>query len=127
MQNFKQRFILLSAAPYSIENEKDGTKNEGVTAYMLYDDNLAHRFDEEAAGRNQEVLGLKPVKVTIPYKVKSNIKSVPGLYNVTCKMDIKRVTVRGRETEVAAIQPIDLDFIGALEVKAVAPKPDVSS
>jgi hypothetical protein len=121
MQNFKQRYILLYASPYSIENKADGTKNEGVTAYMILDDNLNPRIDEEAAGRGQDIYGLKPVKQTLPYNAMAKIVHAPGIYDVTLKMEIKRVNIRGRDTEMPTMIPIDLEYVGALDTK-VKPK-----
>ena len=116
MQSFKQTYLMLFASPYSIEN-KDGTKNEGVSAWFIFDDNLTARIDEEAAARGQEVHGIKPVKANLPYSVAQKVKSCPGYYDVTLKLVTKRVEVRGQATEVPTMQILDINFAGSIDAK----------
>lgn len=116
MQSFKQRYLMLFASPYSIQND-NGTKNEGVSVYLVMDDNLTARIDEEAANRGQDVFGIKPVKRTLPYSTASKIRTCPGYYDCTCKMDIKRVDVRGNSVEMPTLDILDIDFVGAVDAQ----------
>ena len=119
MQNMKSRCLLLFASPYSITQTIDGVErtNEGVSAYFVLDDNLAPRIDEEAAARGQQVYGIKPSKMNLPYAAAAKIKAAPGLYDCTIKMVNKRVDVRGSSVELPTLQIIDLDFAGTIEVQ----------
>jgi hypothetical protein len=119
MQSFKQRYLMLFASPYSIENP-DKTKNEGVSSYWLFDDNLNARTDDEAAARGQVVHGIKPVKMTLPVSVKDKIQVCPAFYDVTLRMTTKRVEVRGQVTEYPTIQIMDVDYVGAVGVEIAA-------
>jgi len=117
MQNFKQRYIMLFASPYSIQNE-NGTRNEGVSAYFIMDDNLSPKLDKEAAERGQTIHGTKPVKMNMPYSTSSKIKAAPALYEVTLKMVVSRKTdVRGNSTEIPTMQVVDIEFVNTIEMK----------
>ena len=117
MQNFKQRYIMLFASPYSIEND-NGTKNEGVSAYFVMDDNLSPKLDSEAAGRGQTIHGIKPVKMTMPYATTAKLLSAPAVYDVTLKMVVSRKTdARGNSSEIPTMQVVDIEFVSNIEVK----------
>jgi len=126
MQNFNQKYLMLFASPYTIENE-NGTKNEGVSAYFLMDDNLKDRTDEEAAARGQAVHGIKPTKMNLPFSAVPELKAVPGLYEVTLKMVSKRVEVRGEKVEIPSMQAVGIKFINSVELKPGLTEADVNA
>jgi len=121
MQSFKQRYLMLYASPFSIEQkDKDGTVigvNEGVTAHFVFDDNLTSRIDEEAAAKGQEAHGIKATKMTMPHKTNAKIRNVPGFYDCTIKMVNETVTKYGQRVEVPTMKIMDIDFVGAVEAK----------
>jgi len=117
MQNFKQRFIMLFASPFSIEDKERGTINEGISTYFLMDDNLQGRIDTEAAARGQEVFGIKATKMNMPKETRQKIRNVPGFYDCTLKMTTKRVTQNGNTNEIPTMQVVDIEFVGAVDAQ----------
>ena len=116
MQSFKQRYLMLFASPYSIEN-KDGTRNEGISAYFVMDDNLNPKVDEEAANRGQAIHGIKPTKMNLPYSIAGKVRTAPAFYDCEVKIVTKRVEQRGQTIEMPTMQIINVDFVSTVETK----------
>ena len=126
MQNFKQRYLMLFASPYSIQNE-NGNTNEGVSGYFIMDDNLNPRTDEEAAARGQAIHGIKPTKMNMPFGTVPKLQGVPGIYDVTLKMVSKRVMVGNERVEMPSMQIVDIDFISTVQMKPGLNEADVNA
>jgi hypothetical protein len=111
MNQLKQRYLILTAFAYSIEDEKDATKkNEGISMWYFPDDKLDPIWED--GGR----LGKAPLKGNVPIDKSYKLNQVPGLYD--CTIEIKMV--RGQP----GIAIKDIDFVSG--VKLVEDKPSES-
>jgi len=108
MNGMKQKCLVLSASTYSIEDEKTGKTNAGITVFYIPTDTLAPQIDEMAASRGQISFGIQPSKVSLPYEMRSKVVTAPAFYDLTFQMVTRQLKTQ--------IQPVDIDYIGNVEV-----------
>ena len=104
----KTRLLVLFAGSYSIEDEKTGILNEGISLDVVFTDNLEPVEDESAIARGEIARGNRIDKQKIPYSLKDKIAAVPGIYD--CNLTMK--TGSDRNTKITIT---DIEFVGLIK------------
>jgi len=102
----KQKSIVLSASPYSFEDEKTKEQREGTTVrYLLTEDFTP--FEDKV----NNVKGYEPAKATLLLDDYHKFQAVPGLYEVELGY---KVDSQGK----ASLQPISFELISQIQLKS---------
>ena len=110
----KQNCLILYSNSYSYMN-REGRLVEGLYIDYIYSDNLEQKEDSEAIARGDIDRGYRTANNRLPYTQKNNIKTVPGIYELTFKMDIDR-------NRNATTVPIEVKFIHEVKLSPVNQK-----
>ena len=108
MQSFQQKYLILSAQTYRMQDESTGELREGISLGYIPDDNLEPYEDAEALKRGQVSRGKKVAKMALPIELQPKLKEFPGIYNVTLEFSIV-----GQKQQV---RPKDIDFVSSVKL-----------
>jgi hypothetical protein len=110
MQAFKQKYLVLSAQTYKIEDEKTKQVNEGVSIRYIPDDNLDPVKDERNANKGEYMYGKKVAKTSLPPGHIEKLQYLPGLYEVTLEMIIVADKQQIRVKDMELISTVRLEI-----------------
>lgn len=108
MQNFKQKYLCLSAQTYRITQEESGEVVEGITIRYIPDNDLTPRMDAEAEKRGQISLGIKAAKMTLPIAAVNTLRAFPAIYEVEIEMAVVADKLQARAKSIEFVETVKL-------------------
>ena len=114
----KQDVIILAFETYRMEDkEVQGEFTNSAKIWYLPDIDLSNLDNEAREGNISK--GVKPVSESLPYSQLENIVSVPGVYELTSRMQEVTTENQFGKKKHNAIKPVCVKYIGEARLEII--------
>jgi len=115
------QYLVLSVSAYRYAKKGTNETVEGLKVHYYSDNTLDPRGTMTPDGLGER--GIEPMSVTLPIRLLSKIKEVPGLYEVIEESTPTRVQIYGQYQTVPISEIKDLTFVSTVKLTLDRPKP----